>query len=87
MASSESQVEFVYSRVNFDKRLLKNLLDKDGILLTIDRPELTFYKYAASRGEARALPGNMRALAAELLSVADELDFFLDTYETDKWED
>ena len=73
------QTEYVYSRIHFDPRFRECILG--------EVPELIFYKYAASRAEAYKLVYEIRAMAAELNAVSDDLEDFIEEYETPKWED
>lgn len=74
-----SHMEYVYARVHFYPQFQECILG--------ELSEIIFYKYANSRSEARQLVRKIEAMAAELYAVADDLDEYLVTYETPKWED
>lgn len=89
--------EYVYARVKAGESIAKRLLNRDGVIATLREDEsapegfrkffeLVFYVYAASREEAIPLVQDMRALASQLQIAAADLEHFIETHDSPKWE-
>jgi hypothetical protein len=80
-AATPRRPHFLYSRVKFGESLLKRLLNRDGMILTTLRPELIFHVYAENLEDTLGLVKDMRVMALEITSAANDLEAFAEGFD------